>query len=228
MEARRALKIVLRWWWVVDLMVVLVGAIHFATAKPAPTSYVATMKFSVGVSPEPKNGTYYTYDRYYTWLTSEYLVDDLAEVVRSGIFASEVTQRLKESGTGLSVPPGAIQASTQTGRLHRILTVTISWGDRDQLKQIAEAAAATLQDENARFLPALGATNARAILINPPSIGVRGPGLRQKLELPVRLTLAFIAGLVLVLLWEYLDDSVRDASDLKELGIPVLGIIPRK
>ncbi len=223
MEARRALKIVIKRWWLIALVVVLVGAIHFATAKPTPTFYVATMKFSVGVVPEPKNGEYYTYDRYYTWLTSEYLVDDLAEVVRSSVFAKEVAKR-----SGLTVPPGAIQASTQTGRLHRILTVSIAWSDRNQLRKIAEAAAATLQDENANFLPSLGGTNARAFLIDPPSIGVRGPGLRQKLELPVRLTLAFIAGLILVLLWEYLDDSVRDAADLEAIGIPVIGVIPKK
>ncbi len=228
MEARRALKLILRRWWLVALVVILVGAVHLATAKPAPASYVATMKFSVGVSPEKKNGEYYTYDRYYTWLTSEYLVDDLAEVVRSGIFAKEVTKRLKASGNGVSVPPGAIQASTQTGRLHRILTVTISWSDREQLKVIANAVAATLQDENASFLPALGSTNARAILIDPPSIALRGPGIRQKLELPLRLTLAFIAGIVLVLLWDYLDDSVREVGDLEEMGLQVIGIIPRR
>jgi capsular polysaccharide biosynthesis protein len=31
-----------------------------------------------------------------------------------------------------------------------------------------------------------------------------------------------------VFLWEYLDDTVRDHSDAKALGVAVLGEIPRK
>ncbi len=224
MEARRYWQILRRRGWVAVLVVVLVAVLGLAFRKPAPTTYVATMRFSVGVVPEPKEGAYYTYDRYYTWLTAEYLVDDLAEVVRSGVFAQEVSKRLD----GVNVPPGAIQASTQTGRLHRILTVQIRWPDRAQLQAIADAAAATLQDENAKFFASLGGTNARAVLIDPPSISVQGPGMRQKLEFPLRLTLALIAGVALAFLWEYLDDSVRDASDLEEMGLPVLGMVPRR
>jgi hypothetical protein len=40
-------------------------------------------------------------------LASEYLVDDMAEVVRSGAFADAVSQRL--AGQGISVPAGAIE-----------------------------------------------------------------------------------------------------------------------
>jgi capsular polysaccharide biosynthesis protein len=224
MEARRYWQILRRRGWVAVLLVLLVAVMEIAFHKPAPTTYVATMRFSVGVVPEQGNGAYYTYDRYYTWLTAEYLVDDLAEIVRSSAFAQEVSKRLD----GVNVPPGAIQASTQTGRLHRILTVQIRWGEKAQLQAIAEAAAATLQDENARFFASLGGTNARAILIDPPSIARQGPGMRQKLEFPLRLTLAALAGLALALLWEYLDDSARDARDLEEMGLPILGTIPGK
>ena len=64
-------------------------------------------------------------DRYYTMLTSEYLVDDLGEIVRSQVFAEEVSKRLADKG--IAVPAGAIGASTQPGKLHRILTVNVSW-----------------------------------------------------------------------------------------------------
>ena len=47
------------------------------------------MRFVVGIRPE-RQGDYYAYDRYYTWLTAEYLVDDLSEVVKSRSFAEDV------------------------------------------------------------------------------------------------------------------------------------------
>ena len=89
-----------------------------------PTTFSASMRFNVGIQPE-RIPDVYTYDRYYTMLTSEYLVDDLGEIVRSQVFAQEVSRRLAEKG--IVVPAGAIGASTQPGKLHRILTVNVSW-----------------------------------------------------------------------------------------------------
>ena len=65
-------------------------------------------------------------------LTSEYLVDDLGEIVRSQAFAGAVSQRLADQG--ITVPAGAIGASTQPGKLHRILTVNINWPNEAELR----------------------------------------------------------------------------------------------
>ncbi len=183
------------------------------------------MRFAVGVVPEPSTGAYYTYDRYYTWLASEYLVDDLAEVVRSSAFASAVSQRLAMHG--IQVPAGAIQGSTQAGKLHRILSLSITWGQEEELRLIANAAVQTLQEESATFLAQLGAENAHVALIDPPVVGMVGPSLRERLDLPIRLFLALVAGVALAFLLDYLDDSVHGCSDLEALGLQTLAEIPR-
>ena len=116
MELRAYWSIIRRRWWLPVGLALLVGALTLVMQRPwqpRPVSYSASMRFNVGIKPERIPGVY-TYDRYYTMLTSEYLVDDLGEIVRSQAFAGAVSQRLADQG--ITVPAGAIGASTQPGK----------------------------------------------------------------------------------------------------------------
>ncbi len=227
MELRAYWKIIARRWWLPVGLAVLVGLLTLAMQQPwqpRPATFSATMRFNVGIQPERIPGVY-TYDRYYTMLTSEYLVDDLGEIVRSQAFAAEVSRRL--AGQGITVPAGAIGASTQPGKLHRILAVNVSWGDEAQLRAIAEAIAATLTESSAEFFGQFSAEEADIRLIDPPVIGRVGRPAREQLDLPLRLLLAFAAGIGLAFLLHYLDDTVRERAELERIGLTVLGEIPR-
>lgn len=227
MELRAYWKILVRRWWLPVGLALLVGLLTLAMQKPwqsRPVTYSATMRFNVGIRPERIPGVY-TYDRYYTMLTSEYLVDDLGEIVRSQAFAAEVSRRLDDQG--ISVPAGAIGASTQPGKLHRILTVNVGWGDEAQLRAIAEAIAATLTGGSAEFFGQFSAEEADIRLIDPPTIGVVSRPAREQLDLPLRVLLALAAGSALAFLWHYLDDTVRERTELEGMGLLVLGEVPR-
>ncbi|MCD6290710.1 MAG: hypothetical protein J7M34_09435 [Anaerolineae bacterium] len=227
-ELRAYWTIIRRRWWIPIVLVVLTALWWVAVRRPwqpRPVTYVTSLSFSVGVRPEPRTGDYYTYDRYYTWLASEYLVDDLSEVVRRSEFAQAVSQRLADRG--IMVPPGAIQGSTQAGKLHRILTLSITWGDPEQLAAIADAAAAVLSQRAGAFLPQTMAGEVEAHLIDRGATVPIGPSLKERLDLPLRLFLGLVVGLALVFLLDYIDDSVRGRADLERMGIPVLGEIPR-
>lgn len=54
------------------------------------------------------------------------------------------------------------------------------------------------------------------------------PSLTERLNLPIRLLLALAAGLALVFLLDYLDDSIRSGKELEAMGIPVLAEVPKK
>jgi capsular polysaccharide biosynthesis protein len=228
MELRVYWRIIRCRWWLPVGLALAVFALTLAMNRPwqaPPPSYSATMRFNVGVQPERIPGVY-TYDRYYTMLASEYLVDDMAEVVRSGAFAAAVSQRL--AGQGISVPAGAIGASTQPGKLHRIFTVNVSWPDEVQLRAIADAVAATLTQSSADFFAQFSSAEADIRLIDPPIIGRVGRPAREQLDLPLRILLALATGIALAFLLDYLDDSVRDAADLQRMGLSVIGEIPRR
>ncbi len=224
MELKLLWRILKRRWWLPTLIVLLVLASILMRPSPPPT-YVASLRFLVGVQPEPLNPDVYGYDRYYTWLTSEYLIDDFSEVVRGSEFAARVSARLKERG--ITVPPGAIQGSTQTGKLHRLITITITWGNPEELRAIANAVITAVQEDGPRFFPEAFGYGVTAILVDGPHIGPVVPGLRARLDAPIRLILALLVGIGLVLLWHYVDDTLYDTDDVTALGLTVIAEIPR-
>lgn len=228
MELRQYWHIVWkRVWIIVALLVVVLVASLALRAEPAPL-YQATMRFLVGVEPEARTGDYYTYDRYYTWLSSEYLADDLSEVIKGSAFADDVSAYLAQGGEPITVLPGAIQGSTVAEKQHRILTLRITWGNADQLAAIANAAAEVLPQNGPTYFAPIGVEQARFTLIDRPVVVPVGKSLRERLDLPIRLFLALLAGIALTFLLDYLDDTVRDQADLEAMGITVLGEIPRR
>ncbi|MCS6845679.1 MAG: hypothetical protein NZ528_15375 [Caldilineales bacterium] len=225
MELRRYWAVVRRRWWIPAVLVALVLALTLATQRPwqpRPKQYTTSLSFSVGVQPQrPGDGE----ENYYTALASEYLIDDLAEVVRGSEFAAAVSRRLADQG--IAVPPGALQGATQGGKLHRILTVTIVWGKPEELAAIADAVARTMEEQVADFMPRLFAQEAAAYLVNRGGVAEVRPGLRQRLDLPLRMLLALATGIALAFLADYLDDRVRSREDLEAMGLAVVGEIPR-
>ena len=84
-----------------------------------------------------------------------------------------------------------------------------------------------LDQEAGELVGPLG--NARPILrlIDPPVIVPVGQSLADKLELPIRLGLAVLAGIAGTFLLDYVDASVRSGAELESMGITVLARIPR-
>jgi len=228
MELREYWLIIKRRWWIPVLLTLLVGLISLVQLRPwqtTPESYTASMRMLVGVMPAAEQDETAYDPRYYAWLTSEYLVDDFTEVVRSELFAGNVSARLADQA--IEVPAGVIQGSAATGKQHRIITLNFGWNDREQLVAMADAAAAELTENIGLYFQQMGTDGAGVTLIDGPNVGVVGPSVRSRLDLPLRLMLAFLVGLGLIFLLDYLDTSIRDPRDLEELGLPILGAIPR-
>ncbi len=221
MELRRYWRIVKRRLWIVLVLLAASALSYLLFAPPQTVSYTAGMRFVIGLEPEQKPDVY-TYDRYYTWMTAEYLIDDLAEVVKSHAFAQDVSAL-----SGVNVAPGAIQGATASGKLHRILTVNITWPHREQLVPISEGVAEALNDHADDYFAQFGGQEIVISLIDPPQIHPVGPSLRQRIDLPLRLLLAGGLGIALTFFLDYMDDTIRHREDLEELGLPILGEIPR-
>lgn len=219
MEFREYWRIIWRRWWLIAALVLAVLVVSLLTfEEPAPL-YQATMRFAIGIEGDEPVNAVSGEGRSDAWLASEYLADDLSEVLKGGDFASRISEQV-----GFAVPAGAIFAS----REHRIMTVSITWAGRDQVQAIAEAVGAAVQEVGPDYFPQLTGVQAKAVLIDGPGIGPVGRSLKDQLDLPLRLLVALIAGVALAFLWDYLDDTVRDRAEVEGLEVPVLGEIPRE
>jgi capsular polysaccharide biosynthesis protein len=219
MEFREYWRIIWRRWWLIAALVLAVLVVSLLTfEEPAPL-YQATMRFAIGIEGDEPVNAVSGEGRSDAWLASEYLADDLSEVLKGGDFAARISRLV-----GFDVPAGTIFAS----REHRIMTVTITWSDPEQTQAIAEAVGAVVADGAADYFPQLIGVEAKAVLIDGPGRGEVGRSLKDKLDLPLRLFVALVAGVALAFLWDYLDDTIRDRAEVEALGAPILGEIPRE
>ena len=196
MEFRQYWDIFRRRWWIPFALMALVGLLSVIQQRPwqtPPPSYNASMRMLVGVLPAA-DADIAAYDpRYYAWLTSEYLVDDFTEVVRSDLFAQNVSERLSQQD--ITVPAGTIRGSAATGKQHRIITLSFAWPDAAELAAITDAAAAELTENAPLYFQQLGTDGAGITLLDAPSVTPAGRSLRDRLDLPLRLLIAFVVGL---------------------------------
>ncbi len=221
MELRDYWNILRRGWWIPALLVVLVAAFSLVTYRaPAPV-FQATVRFTIGVSADrPVQGV----DPILTsYQASEYIRDDFVEILHSQMFANDVNANLQ--GTHLTVGKGNISGAVEKQR--RLMSMTITWGDEAQARVIANAAAKTLETENAKYFKQLGSEGATVTIIDGPDVAPVGQSLREKMDIPIRLALALAVGLLLAFLWDYVDTTIRDVREVEALGLKVLGEIPR-
>jgi capsular polysaccharide biosynthesis protein len=223
MELRTYARILLRRWWLVVAPVIVVVVHVVATYAPPTTGYRVVMRFSAGTEPA---GLSVDYDRYYPWLTSEYIANGLADVAETGFFAQAVATRLGRAGQ--TVAPGAVQGAIVTDNAQSILVVYLTWPDPHQVVALAEAITEELTENSGAYFPQMQGLEPVVRLLDEPAPAPLPPSLRAQLMGPViRLGLALFVGVGLAFLWHYLDPTVHEVEELEELGWEVLARIPR-
>lgn len=224
MELRQVVRILFRRWWLVIAPVLVVLFHTVITYRSPPTSYQIVMRFAAGTEPA---GLSQEYDRYYPWLTSEYIANGLADVAETGAFAEAVAARLAEGG--FQIRAEAIQSAILTDNAQSILVVYLFWPDAGQITAVAEAIIAELTGNGATYFPQLEGIEPAVRLLDTPAPVPLPPGLREQLMGPaIKIGLALIIGLALALVWHYLDPTVREAEELESLGVDVLAEIPHE
>jgi len=209
-----------RWVWLGVTLAALVAAIVSVAALPQPLpSYQATVMIAARPTNIPPMVTNEFAD-YYAYLSSEYLNDDIMEIVESGAFVRTVSARY----------PNRPTAAIKGQKAHRVVTFTVSGSAGEDVLQIAQGIVDLLREPREgepRYLDQFSDQQPRVSLIQPPELTVQ-PGVRRgAFDVAVRTLLGLIVGLALVFLLHYLDDTVHDRRDVdRHLGVPVLGEIP--
>jgi capsular polysaccharide biosynthesis protein len=225
MELRQYWTIFRRRWPLVVIPALVVLALGLLSYRPAPPTYNAGVRFIVGQPPGPAAAEF-DEQRYYNWLASEYIVNGLTDWVRGGKFAQAVSARL--AAGGVDVPPGAIQSGLAADNARSMLTISLTASDPETLARMLDGVIAVMTEENAAALPQLGGENAVLTQLDEPIVNSLPAGLRNQLDLPLRVALALVAGAGLALLAHYLDPTIRDRAEIERLGLPLVGAIPKE
>lgn len=225
MELREILRAGRRWWWLAALPVLVVGAYLAVTYRPPPVLYQVVMRFTAGSRPADTLSS--DYDRYYAWLSSEYIANGLADVAVTGSFAEAVTERL--ATRGISVVPGTIQGAIVTDNAQSVLVVYLTWPNPAEAIAIAEGITAELTENGSAYYPQLAELGVVAHRVDAPNPQPLPTSLRARLLEPaLRLLLAAAVGAGLVLLAHYIDPWVHDTTDVIALDVPIMAVIPRR
>lgn len=232
------------------LAIIVLGAVLSGVmALIAPRSYKAETRFTARQDPSPDvlRENYFTFDRYYNWFGSEFLVDDYTQIVDSDAFANSTLATLKEdmaagrleisSTDKLKADVEKLQAQDirdgiGSDRRHRELRITVEASTRELAKVISDSAAKVLTD--ARLKPIRGGYTMQSDkalfsqLDAATMVNIESSSRRELTNAIVRVVIALVTALAIAFLLEYLDASVRDERDAeKVLDLPVLGAIPR-
>lgn len=235
-ELARLLVLLRRRWRSILILPLATAAISLAFADPPPTVYRSQLAFAVDI---PRSALLEGSDEGTAAKIGESLVDDLARIVGRDRFAAAVAARLP---AGQAPAPGEIAAELSAEDKHRILEVSVSRplpggaddAAADRLAQevldLARAVQAELEEDGSRWFARLGEDAVALSLIDAPEPALpQPPGLRQRLDLPLRLVLALLVGLAIAALREGLDRRIHGPAELAEVGgLRLLARIPRR
>ena len=221
MELRTLLKILRRYWYLVVLPPLLVGAVTLITYRAPAPGYASTLRFSVGYAPEQQALS--LYDRKYpAWLTSEYIAGGLSDWAKTGDFAQAVA-----GVAGGDITAGEVAGSIVSDHLRSIVVLYLNGGDPDRLTAIGNAAVKVLQVRNNVIFPQNG-EGAVVTALDGVAAAPAPPSLRNRLDIPIRLALGVALGVALAFLAWYFDPRIRDRADAEAIGLNIIAEIPRK
>ena len=93
-------------WLLIIIPVIVVAVLTVATYQSPPTYYNVGMHYLVSQEPSVEAASA-DEQRYYNWLTSEYVVNGLTDWVKGSEFATAVSAELASSKAGTRMPYAA-------------------------------------------------------------------------------------------------------------------------
>lgn len=232
MQLRELIAIVRRFWPILLLLPLLAGGLSLFAALRRPVQYQASARLMVSQTPFDAAGAAELpdYNNSYSWLASEYILDDLPQVLNSLAFAEDVVQTLDAEGYGIA--PEAVRGSLRAEVLHRSVLIVGSAATPEQALAVVRGAITTLQANGLKYwnrAPADG-PGLQVAILDPATPGGPTSSLRAMLfDVGLRTALALAAAVALALLLHYLDDRLRSREQAEHwTGARVLAVIPKE
>jgi capsular polysaccharide biosynthesis protein len=226
MELRTIWKVLRRRWWLVAVpaLVALAYAAYGYVKSPPRGGFSTSIRFTAGSACDAPAKDYQDC-QYYPWLTSEYVVNALTDLVKTSSFAEAVSAELKSKG--IDIPAAQIQGGIVSDNARSVMSLTISGGEAGQVAQIAGAVSTVLKTHSKDFFPQVGPDGITVTALDVPAVGAVPPSLSDRYNPLVRFLLGLAAGVALAFLVDYIDPTLHERNEVEKLGLPVLAEVPR-
>jgi len=213
MELRRVLTVLMRRWWLVAGLpvVVLLGTLIASSNQP----YVATIQAELLLPGDTENPG----DAERPELM---ILDDAPIVVTSSAFVALVQAQLdRPIGGGPALIDDEVKASLSATRYSRVLEIKVERNNQAEALLIGHAVASVLPDAVNNLMVADGAPSATVNLLETPERALRDAESRRLL-LVVQTLVALAAGAGLAALAAALDERIYIDNAATALGLPIL------
>jgi capsular polysaccharide biosynthesis protein len=224
-ELRAYAGVLWRWRWLLGgaLAAALLVSLTWMVLVP-PTYKVQVDLLIVPEIPEGTDLRQYPIE-YYRMLLTEFRIDDITQIVKSRHFAQAVRAEMGTAGSTLDEQ--TITNAITARKKHRTLQLTVRGQDPNGTLRLAQAVQRVIEQKSGEYF-ASGSVAAMRVTTLNPAIEAKPPSLLERsLELGLRLIAALVVALGAVILLEYTNDTLRDATDVsRALELPVLAQIP--
>jgi succinoglycan biosynthesis transport protein ExoP len=215
-EAAKLLTIMRRWWWLLLLGITLGGGASYAVSKAMTPIYQASTTLLVNQTQTPGVVAYNDI------LTSERLTTTYRELVTKRPVLQEVIDFL---GQPKDVDTLRNMVSVSVIRDTQLLRLSVESDDPAQAALLANATAQAFIHQN----DITDSTRTGSVSVVEPAVV---PTIPVKPRVTLNIVLGLLVGMVvaagLVLLMEYLDDTVKSEQDVERVaGLTTLGVVMR-
>ena len=220
--------------------ILLLLVVRFAFWRPVPTLYRTELSFIV--STQALDSTLVTEEeKYYLWLSSEYVVASISDYLNGGDFANLISVELLKDGFA-EMDSVTTDEFVSAGYVRSRLIIAITHPEEAMVTTISDASVRALFGLNlAEFaardqsflldLPVPQLERSPAYLFPIDSeLFVEQINLRQNVirDARNRVLSAILGGLVVIFLAEWRDPTIRSLHSAEKLRIPIIGEIPSK
>lgn len=229
MELRHYFGILRRSWPLVVGLPLLVALATIAAAFLLPARYATQVVMFVTQKPiatDQSSVVLPDYNNFNSWAASEYIVDDMLQLVQTRTFAQDIAGWIKQQRNA-DLDPVSIQEGISAERTHRAVTLEIESDTEEHASWIAEGAVAMLEQKGLAYWNRSDSAQLSIAVIDQPEKPGRAGGIvGLALDIVLRTLLAFLLAIGLAFLRHYLDQTVHRRTDVEALGMEVIGSIP--
>lgn len=212
LNIKETLQIIRKRFNIILLIGIIAGAAGFYLTTKMQSNYISTLKIFVGEN--GVSGTYTTEElKVYKDNINYYI-----EVFRTDDFYKEAISK-----SGLKRSPeqvGSCLKITPVGENAPLIEMEYVDLDQEASMKMINVISQLFMDKSSKLIE-----NTRMERIEEPKLRIQNPN-KTKIVV-VALALGIIVGIGLVLIWDYLDDTVKSSDELEDiLGVSVIGTVP--